>query len=206
MSLPLFAGNDMKIVRYILRSINVLNIILIAVAALLAARFVFPYLNYEIKYKPPVQKQKSADNKSVSLDNRTISPLDYTVIAEQNIFHPERQIPVEKKDEKPLSKPEFVLYGILMTDETMIAYMEDKKSPSNTPGRGKRQLSLKKGDMLSGFRLESIEENRVIMSRGEEKLTVYISDKQKQRTRDTGLPAAQQKQPSLPVKQPLQPN
>ncbi len=107
---------------------------------------------------------------------------DYMLIAEQNLFHPERKIP-EKKEEKQLQKPEFVLYGTLITDDANIAYMEDLKAPHNTPGRGKRQKAIQKGTIFSGFTLSEIHHDKVVMLRADEKIEVRILDQQNKKTR-----------------------
>jgi hypothetical protein len=86
----------------------------------------------------------------------TLSPNDYAVIGYQNLFHPDRKIPPEKKELPPLPMPEFVLFGTLLTPDLSVAYLEDKKAPVSTPGRGPRQTALKKGETLSGFTLREI--------------------------------------------------
>ena len=98
------------------------------------------------------------------------------IISEENPFHPERKIPVEKKAEQPLPKPEFVLYGTLITDDLKMAYLEDLKAPRSTSGRGKRQVALKQGDSLSGFRVKEIEAGKVVMVRGDDRIIVPIID------------------------------
>jgi type IV secretory pathway VirB10-like protein len=66
--------------------------------------------------------------------------------------------------------------------------MEDKKSPNSTPGREKRQTPLKQGDSMSGFTLKELSEDRVIMARGEERLTVFLIDTQKPKQRGVTAP------------------
>ena len=107
---------------------------------------------------------------------------DYTVIAEHNLFHPERIIPVEKKAEPPLPKPDFVLYGTLIDGETKMAFMDDLKASYTTPGRGKRQHVIAQGGSLSGFVLSEVHEKTVVMTRGEEKVTVLLEDKMNKRS------------------------
>src|SRR5574340_22917 len=128
-------------VRYLLGNLNLINIILTGVLIFLVNYMLFPFLNKSVQYTLPAAKKHqeadSAGNKKPE-QTKTPSPLDYMVITEQNLFHPERKIPVEVKEAQPLPKPDFVLYGTLISDDTNIAYMEDKKSPSGTPGREKR--------------------------------------------------------------------
>ncbi len=73
------------------------------------------------------------------------------MISEQNLFHPERKIPPEKQQEKAVPKPDLFLYGTLITNDASYAFVEDKKAPYSTAGRGKRQTTLKKGDIWVGM-------------------------------------------------------
>lgn len=107
------------------------------------------------------------------------SPAEYMIVGENNLFHPDRIIPAEKKEETPLPKPEIVLYGTMIMGEVKVAYLEDLKEPRSSPGRGRRQMKLQQGDSLSGFVLKEITPDRIIMVRGEEKLSVSIYDSHK---------------------------
>jgi hypothetical protein len=102
-----------------------------------------------------------------------------------------------------LPKPEFVLYGTLITDDLRLAYMEDLKAPRNSPGRGKRQTALKKGDTLSGFTLKEIEADRIIMARGEESLTVKVlGDTAKKERSVQTTTQAKEAPPAIPAQKP----
>lgn len=140
-------------------------------------------LDLEAKYALPPAKKTIDGEEELPVENQLPSITEYTIVSEENLFHPERRIPPEKKEEQPLPKPEFVLYGTLITDDTRLAYLEDLKSPRNTPGRGKRQIVLKKGDSMSGFTLKEIEAEQVVMVRGEEKVVVPVQDPSRQKER-----------------------
>ena len=127
---------------------------------------------------------------------------DYTIVSNNNLFHPDRIIPPEKKgeEEKPLPKPDFVLRGTLIADTVKIAYLEDLKEPRYTPSRGKRLIPLKQDDVLSGFTLTQIDADGVVMVRGDEKMTILISDSHRRAKGNTG--AKQQiSQPTQPLRQ-----
>ena len=148
----------------------------------------------KVTYKPPAVAKQTAAPKEENPAPVQSPPLsDYMVVAEQNIFHPERKIPPEAKDEKALPKPDIFLYGTLLTDNMRLAYIEDKKSPQSTPGRGKRQTVVKQGDVISGFVLKSVETDRIVLMRGEEQMIVYLSDAKKQREVVTAPPPAGQR-------------
>jgi hypothetical protein len=173
----------------ILQNINILNIILIAAVIAFAAYSIFPTLEMKVKYALPAAKniEGTADEKTGELEIPSLT--HYTAVVDENLFHPERRIPPEKTVEQPLPKPEFVLYGTMLSDDLSLAYLEDLKAPRNTPGRGKRQVALKKGDSLSGFVLKEIETDKITMVRGEEKLIVAMNDPQKAKAREVAAAA-----------------
>lgn len=184
--------------RYLLKNLNLLNLTLALVLAYLVKSFVYPFFVQGPAYTPPPVK-KQAETAAVApggkapetrpAEAKGPSPADFVVIADQNPFHPERKIPVPKVEAPPLPKPEFVLYGTLETPDLSIAYMEDKKAPKTTQGRGKRIITLKAGDSLSGFVLKQIQTDRVVMTRGEETVVVHLSDRGKVREGSATPPA-----------------
>jgi hypothetical protein len=190
----------------ILRNINILNIILIAAVTAFAVYSVFPTLEMKVKYALPAAKYLNEVEDREPVEPEIPSLTQYTVIVDENLFHPERRIPPVKKEEPPLPKPEFVLYGTMISDDLSLAYVEDMKAPRNTPGRGKRQVALKKGDSMSGFILKEIETDKITMVRGEEKLIVAMNDPQKAKVRETPAPATPAAAPhqAAPVKTPAQ--
>jgi hypothetical protein len=171
----------MRFLTYVFKSINLLNLLLVAVVASLVSYLVYPLLNMKVTYKPPAVAQQTPAKEEKPAPVQSPPASDYMVVAEQNIFHPERKIPPEAKDEKALPKPEIYLYGTLLTDNMRLAYIEDRKSPQSTPGRGKRQTVVKQGDVISGFTLKSVETDRIVLTRGEEQMIVYLNDAKKQR-------------------------
>jgi hypothetical protein len=163
--------------RRLLKNVNVLNVVLGLAVLLMAHYTVAPSLHFNLGDIVPLQKKSAGEEEIKPAAANPPSPSDYVIIAEENLFHPERKIPPEKKaDEKPLPKPEFVVYGTVITGDESIAYLEDLKSPVNTQGRGKRQIALKKGDVLSGFTLKSVEADKIVMVRGEEKMVIPVHD------------------------------
>jgi hypothetical protein len=192
----------------ILKNINILNIILISAVIAFAAYSVFPTLEMKVKYALPSAKNIEGTEEKENGEPKIPSLTQYASIADENLFHPERRIPPEKKDEPPLPKPEFVLYGTMISDDLSLAYMEDMKAPRNTPGRGKRQVALKKGDSMSGFVLKEIDPDKVTMVRGEEKLIVAMNDPQKAKAREVAAAAttaaAAAKPQAVPAASPAQ--
>lgn len=168
----------MKKQRKLLHNLSLFNIFLGIIVALLANFIILPLLNISVlsvfqssKNTAPGQLNRSTENQ-ISVK----SPSDYILISDENIFHPDRKIPAEKKEDQPLPKPVIILHGTLITDETSLAYLEDLKALRTTPGRGRRQISMKKGESISGFVLSEIDVGKIVLIRGEEQIVVSISD------------------------------
>lgn len=198
-------------IRYLLSNINVMNVLLAAVL-LVAAYFTFlhsPSVK-TVRVKQTVKKvapdKKSAGTKKAVQDDKTPFPTDYAVIAEQNLFHPDRKIP-EKKEEKkpgpPEPKPDFVLDGVIVTGDMKIAFMEDKKQPVNTPGRPNRQTPLKIGESMSGYMLMEIDEDKVVMRKGDDRIVVDLINPKKTREHVSTGPAPAQGAPKSPASRPV---
>jgi hypothetical protein len=170
----------------ILKHINLLNCILLSVSIFFLYGFLFPRLEKDVSFVvTPLIKKQAEKNIEEALKTQTLSPQEYRVVADQNLFHPDRLIPPEKKPESVLPKPEFVLYGTLITPDLQMAYLEDKKAPVTTPGRGQRQSALKIGESLSGFRVTEIQADKVILTRGEETLQVLLQEPGSSKARET---------------------
>ncbi|MEW6571245.1 MAG: hypothetical protein AB1390_08760 [Nitrospirota bacterium] len=181
----------MQKLRRLFRNITLLNVILTAAIIIFVNNLFIPLYTVKTQHIPSADKKKTADLADQETPEvHILSPTDYSAISENNLFHPERKIPVEKKEEQPLPKPEFVLYGTLITDYLSLAYIEDLKMPLTTPGRGKRQTVLRKGDIMSGFTLAEIDTDKVVMVRGEEKMMLYLHDPTKTKTRELPPPVS----------------
>ena len=190
----------MHTLRSLSKNVNLLNVILIASLFLIANYVVLPMFNVRVTYTPAAPKKSSTIVEEEPGQSKIPSLSDYTIIAEQNLFHPERKIPPAKEETPPQPKPEFVLYGTVVSDDTKLAYMEDKRSPRTTPGRGTRQTVLKIGQTMSGFTLKEIDVDKVVMVRGEETIVIKVTDTNVKKDRDAKAPAQVQKAPAPTVK------
>jgi hypothetical protein len=170
----------MRIIRYLLRSINPLNILLFIILVVVIC-CLFPLMKINAGYSLPQAKPKIVEEAEIPQEKTAnIQPSDYTVIAELNLFHPERRIPVEKKAEE-IPKPDVILYGTMIQDSVQYAFIEDKKNPKTTPGRGNRQTTVKKGDIIGGFVISEIQADRITLAKGDEKITVLLADTDKRK-------------------------
>jgi hypothetical protein len=172
----------MRLLRYLYRSVNLSNIILAIAIILVGIGALSPYIYGTVRIKLPPAGISPVEEEKPSAENAGLSPQDYTVVAEQNLFHPERRIPPETKEGQQLAKPELILYGTLLYDGVTAAYVEDKKTPVTSPGRGKRQTVLKKGEAISGFVLKEVSADHIILWRGDEKMVVHLNQGEKPRT------------------------
>ena len=176
----------MRFFKYIIRSVNLLNIILIITVIFFARYAVLPVLNKNIKNNfPEISNISLAAAEEEKPAGQPVSSLsEFVIVAEHDLFHQDRVIPVEKITADPVPTPEIILYGTLIMDNESYAYIEDKKSPYTTPGRGKRQLVFKKGSKIGGYTLTDIKSNKIELVKGEDKMTVNIMDFEKPKTRD----------------------
>ena len=240
----------MKSVNYVLRNINILNMLLLAVSAGLFFALVYPLLDVDVRVDIPreaasVKKEENAAAASISdiLDYFVLTEdhffhpftiftprtnvsqsktgsakkeekiaaenmptaLDYVIVTEKNLFHPERKMPSEKNEEQQIVRPEIIFYGAIITDEKRIAYIEDKKNPYSTPGRGKRQTPFVQGAMIGGYKLTEVNPETIVLVRGKDKMVVSLRDqkdrKQDETTAKSQAPSVKAHSPSS-IKQP----
>jgi hypothetical protein len=191
----------MYAVRYLYRNVNLLNLSLLALIAATIMFAILPLFRMTMKFSLPSVKARAVAEEQVAATTPLTppSPLDYVIVGEQNLFHPERRIPPEKKEEKALPRPELVLYGTVIHGDGAQAYIEDIKSPKTSPGRGNRHQVIRKGDVLSGFALREIEADKIVLARGDEVMVVYLSSDGKRK----GEPSRGAPQPAKGATQPV---
>jgi hypothetical protein len=171
----------MILMRYVLRSLNVFNGLLLVAIAAVVYFAVIPVLNPAAQMTlPPGQDPSAPSGKKAELF-RNLAPGDYAMISDQNLFHPERKIPLEKPSEKAIPRPDVFLYGTLITSEGSFAFVEDRKAPPSAEGRDKRQRTLRKGATLGGYLLSEVEADRIVLVKGDERVVVMLNDREKRR-------------------------
>jgi hypothetical protein len=174
---------NMQISQTVLKSINLLNLGLLAIAVAGIASVVVPMADIAVNPAPPAPDPSVMQGSLPVPDSRTPAYADYAPITEQNLFHPSRRYDPSRA--KGMPRPDVILYGTLITGDMRIAYVEDRNSPRTTPGRGKRQIALKKGDTLSGYLLNVVEKDRIELSQGEDRIVVHLSDLKRARSDET---------------------
>lgn len=165
----------MKLIQVFLKNINVLNLLLLVMAAFLFYELNDSLTDKKIKFINSKPKEVLIASEEKAVSERDVTYLDYVVITEKNLFHPERKMPSDKKEELQLAKPEIILYGTLITDEKRIAYIEDKKNPYSTPGRGTRQVAVNEGSMIAGYKLAEVNAESILLVSGKDKIIINLN-------------------------------
>ncbi|MGO9379903.1 MAG: hypothetical protein ACLPN1_02165 [Dissulfurispiraceae bacterium] len=186
----------------ILKQITVINCILLVCIVTFVYFVLIPIFTVEVRIPPAASASvNTAELTKEKAVEQGVNPSvqEYAVIAEKNLFHPDRIIPAEKKAETVV-RPEFVLYGTLISDSVSIAYISDSKAPRSTAGRGKRQVGLKLGEALSGYTLKEVLPDRAVMVRGDDRieLKVISPESKKERGVTVGGPGGVAAQPAVP--------
>jgi hypothetical protein len=190
----------------LMKQINLLNCILL-IGILAFGIFVLrPLITKEVKVPLSAATSKTTEQKKETVDQAINPPLqEYAVVAEKNLFHPDRIIPAKKED-IAIPRPEFALYGTLITDTVRIAYISDTKVPRTTPGRGQRQTGLKIGETMSGYTLREVFHDRVVMVHGDDRIEIKIighDSKKKRGAAESATPAPPAPTPAVAM--PMQP-
>ena len=192
---------------FLLRQISVLNCILLICIVAFAYFILVPIFTVEVKV--PTASSAAVTGAEPEKEQAAVPVVnppmqDYAVIPEKNLFHPDRIIPVEKK-EVTIPRPEFVLYGTLIVDNVRIAYLDDKKAPRTTTGRGKRQVALKVGQTLSGYTLKEVLPDGAVLVRGDDRMVLKIISPENKTERDVAangmpaMPGGTAPQPGMPT-------
>lgn len=184
----------MRFLRDLIRNANVLNVLLAIVILVFGATIVISAVRMRHLYAVPRIKEKIPPPPVQPVEVPAKMPSDYAVVGEENLFHPDRRIPVEKKAEVP--RPEIVLYGTTVNSDRL-AFIEDKRNPLTTPGRGNRQRIVRKGEVVSGYTVTDIMSDRITLARGEDRITVMLSEP-KRRGSDTSTQPAEPAPPARP--------
>ncbi|MBU3948218.1 MAG: hypothetical protein KJ826_08365 [Proteobacteria bacterium] len=169
----------MRYMKYLFKSIHLLNIILVISVIFMVHNKVLPVLNISEKTGVLPDKEILIEEEKKQAGWQSPSFSDFIVIAEQNLFNPSRSIVLAEETASVQSLPQIILYGTLITDDFSIAYLEDKQDIRSTPGRGKRQMRMKKGDKLRDYVISEVEADYIVLLKGEERIVVSINDMKK---------------------------
>jgi hypothetical protein len=135
----------MRKIKYLLSNIYLMNIMLAVLLIFIVNYMAMPFSKMNAKYALPSVKKPAIEkaSKDEKTEEKSPSPSDYTVIAEHNLFHPERIIPVPKVEAPPLPQPEFMLYGTLNSSNDPNIVNAD--NPINQRDSRRSLISIPKG-------------------------------------------------------------
>lgn len=110
--------------------------------------------------------------------------LAHTIIADRNIFNPERRdFPTQSGPEgkKPLVRPQIILYGVTMAGDYQSASISNPGRPLK---KGEREaITLKIGDRIGEYKLAKILPDRVALEAVEDTFEVLLYDPNKPKQR-----------------------
>jgi len=146
--------------------------------------------NYETWTLPiEVVPEKEGTKKSVAKIESSPSPAgqkeptaieSYILIAEKNIFNPERNDfpiitpPMAELTKKPLVRPKIILYGVTFAGEYQSASIANPGRPIQ---KGEREImTLKVGDRIGEYQLAKILPDRIMMEAPEDTFEVLLYD------------------------------
>lgn len=195
----------MSPVKSFLKNINILNILLLILAIFLYCELEGLLVDKNT-FSFTKSKETSTRNEEKVIDESIARYSDYATITEKNLFHPLRKMPSEIKEEQQMAAPDIVLYGTLITDDKKIAYIEDRKSPYSTQGRGQRQVAVHEGAMIAGYKLEKINAESILLVQGENKITFTLNTRKERKQNEASAKTASTgASPALTSQQPVPP-
>lgn len=177
--------------QYLLRSINVLNLLLLGAAAVLFFHAVLPLWNAPVSVRTPLSKEAPATSPGETTPaarwEKKPAGTDYALIGSRNLFHPDRIIPPEKKAEAEAKRPELVLHGTMIAGGLKIAFLVDKKAQPASAGRG-TQIALRQGERIGGYQLREIQDKMVVLTNGDEQMILYLDELKERKGGAAGAP------------------
>jgi hypothetical protein len=146
--------------------------------------------NYEtwtlpIKVLPEKETTKKSGTKiegspSIGGQKEPMTAESYILIAEKNIFNPERKdfpiiaSPIAEMSKKPLIRPKITLYGVTFAGDYQSASIANPGRPLQ---KGEREImTLKVGDRIGEYQLAKILPDRIMMEAPEDTFEVLLYD------------------------------
>jgi hypothetical protein len=176
-----------------MRHFTVINILLVAVVLSLSVSlyrtyrkisdFTFPTEEFNTRINTGSSKKTGPQKPKKLVASPQAPPQEYSVVSEKNLFHPDRK-PRESKtsvEEAKKEKPDIIIYGTILSGNTRLALIEDKKNPLSTPGRGKRQRLIKEQDEISGYKVLEITESSILIGDEDDSFLYRIEDSSKEK-------------------------
>jgi hypothetical protein len=148
--------------------------------------FLLGLKNYElwthpVEGKPEEGRTKKGETKIegspiMGSQKETTSIASYIMIAEKNIFNPERkEFSVTGLDQsRPMMRPQIILYGVTLAKDYQSASIVNPGRPLR---KGEREMmTLKIGDRVGEYKLTGVLPDRITMEAGEDSFEVLLYD------------------------------
>ena len=170
---------------------RVLNFILLAVVLSTA------FMNYEtwshsngsgkdLAQRPDVKLENKDKTEALAVKEKPESLQSFRMIAEKNIFNPERkEFPppalLSAEQPKPVVRPQVILSGVIISENYQAASVS---SPGRPLRKGEREaMTLKVGDRIGEYKLAKIADDRITMEAAGDSFEVLLYDSKKPKTR-----------------------
>jgi len=144
------------------------------------------FKNYEIwsfpggavaKREVPKRPEAKAETSPLPVSQKEIQPREgYKLIAEKNIFHPDRKefAAVATDQSRSSVRPQIALYGIVVGGDFQSATIVNPGRPLQ---KGEREpKTVKVGDPIGDYKVEKILEDRIVMTNGGDSFEVLLYD------------------------------
>jgi len=163
---------------------KVLNFILLAVVLSTA------FMNYEtwshsngsgkgVAQRPEVRLENQNKTAALAVKEKPESLQSFRMIAEKNIFNPERKdFPplalLSAEQPKPVVRPQVILSGVVIFDDYQAASVS---SPGRPLRKGEREtMTLKLGEKIGEYKLAKIADDRITLEAGGDSFQVLLHD------------------------------
>jgi hypothetical protein len=134
------------------------------------------------KREPARKVEGKAEPSSGVTTPKETTPADaFNVIAEKNIFNPDRKEfsstsagMLAEMAAKPVTRPQITLYGVVMAGEYECATI---MNPGRTLHKGERETkTIRVGESVGDYKLAKILPDRIVMQGGEDSFEVFLYD------------------------------
>ena len=173
--------NDWRLIKKSVTPLNVMLLSSVLASLIYIALYLAQIMTGAADPKIPksyVEDQVRSSFKASKFDAKVEDPR-----IENNLFHPDRKM-LKRVALSSVHQPRMILYGTFITQDLQMAYLEDLESPHISNSGVRRQQALMKGDAISGFVLQDIRQDKVLLVRDQEKIWIRIDEKKPPRGND----------------------
>jgi type II secretory pathway component PulC len=151
------------------RPLLALNLFLAGLSVFFSIRIGHALFAPDLRSTPPVARPLAVANaREQGAMRNSRSSRVYDVIATKSLFDPNRAQPTSPEAMAPIPSPAptVALYGVAISDDTRVAFVQDLAT--------KQILGYRTGDKLAGGQVERIEPDRVVIMRADGPIEVLL--------------------------------